>query len=228
MSANGVLQVPIDAAVAASSAERMTVIVTLGGPVGSGKERIRAGCVLHDRLRHDGVQAVLVFSSYGGLNTAQAQAQKIAWVTGDEIGPAVPRPAFVLEPRATTTVQNAVFCQPNSLQGLLPQGLQTEIGRIIVITSDFHMPRTRRLFEQAQRQTHGAYELVFHPIPNPPHDQWKNLPHANGAEGDAAMAAELQYEREQLPLDERALSASLATEHQRLGCIGATSAAMRK
>ena len=54
------------------------------------------------------------------------------------------------------------------------------------------------------------------PIPDPPLDQWKNLPHANGATGDAAMAAELQYERDQVPLDERALLVCLAAEQKRL------------
>ena len=203
----------------------LTAVVVLGGP--DAALRIRAGCEAYGGLVSEGNHAIVVFSSKAGLRSESSASEKLRWITGDRIGPPVPVSDYIPEPRAGTTVENAIFCLPSVLAaaGLLDaRGGCREtrrITRMIVITSDFHMQRPRALFELAKELSGDAHTLDFHAIANPPPERWDQLPHAasfrtGSSASDSCdldgLAAELLYERQQLAKDCEALPIRLSKE----------------
>jgi len=69
----------------------------------------------------------------------------------------VPEASVTLEPRANNTVQNAIF----SLGILRSLGAR----RVVLVTSDFHMPRAQYTFEAVFDAQAAALELAVEPRP---------------------------------------------------------------
>lgn len=67
----------------------------------------------------------------------------------------IPAEAIILEPRAQNTLQNAWEALP-----LLPEGC----GRVVLVTSDFHMPRSAYVFEAVFAYAGVSLELEQHPV----------------------------------------------------------------
>ena len=188
-------------------AENVTAIVVLGGPDIS--RRIIEGRFQFMKAKERGEKAVFVLSSKGGLKDEEKEKEKRRWVTGkrEGWGEAVKEEDYLMEKKAGTTVENALFCHPKQIMLLPGWKNRGVINKLVLITSNYHLHRSTLLFEMARQlsKKEKNYEIVPVGAPNPPQEKWKSLPHGKDVKDVDNLTSECIYESLQVEKDMKKL-----------------------
>ncbi|KAJ4461893.1 putative DUF218 domain [Paratrimastix pyriformis] len=118
----------------------------------------KAAELYHSWKAIPGVTPLLILTGgkkYGGDQDSEAQ-----WMKDQVLQEEVPEDAILLEDRATNTAENALFVK-NMLD-------ERKITRLTVITSEFHVDRSRFVFYAVFGARHAGYTIDFVATPTQP------------------------------------------------------------